>query len=64
MIEDDIPRASLEGRSPPELNNNALKFWLKCGEITVKGETKAQLLKRQVKMCDEEILVALLSLLC
>ena len=37
LTEDDIPSASSEGRNPPELNNDALKFRLKCREITVKG---------------------------
>jgi len=65
LNEDDIPGASLEGRIPAELNNDALKFWLKCRGDNCKGlRTKAQLLKRQVKLCDQEILVVLLSLLC
>ena len=65
LNEDDIPGASLEGRNPTELNNDALKFWLKCrGDNCKRLKAKAQLLKRQVKMCDQEILVVLLSLLC
>ena len=65
LNEDDIPSASSEGRNPAELNNDALKFWLKCRGDNCKGlKTKAQLLKRQFKMCNKEILVVLLSLLC
>ena len=65
LNEDDIPGASLEGRNPTELNNDALKFWLKSRGDNCKGlKTKVQLLKRQAKTCDQEILVVLLSLLC
>lgn len=27
---DDIPGAFFDGRNPAELNNDALRFWLKC----------------------------------
>ena len=63
--EDDTPGASLEERNQAELNNDALKFRLKYREDKSKGlKTKDQLLKRQVTMCHEEVLVVLLSLLC
>jgi len=32
LSQDDIPGASLEGRNPAELNNDALRVWLKCRE--------------------------------
>ena len=45
LSQDDIPGASLEGRHPAELNNDALRFWLKCRGDKCKGlKTKAQLL--------------------
>ena len=47
LSQDDIPGASLEGRHLAELNNDALRFWLKCRGDKCKGmKTKAQLLKR------------------
>ena len=47
LSQDDIPEASLEGRQPAELNNDALRFWLKCAGDKCKGmKTKANLLKR------------------
>ena len=47
LNEDDIPGASLEGRNPSELNNDALRFWLRCRGDKCKGlKTKAQLVKR------------------
>ena len=47
LNEDDIPSASFEGRNSAELNNDALRFWLKRQGDKCKGlKTKAQLLKR------------------
>jgi len=47
LSQDNIPGVSLEGRNPAELNNDALRFWLKCRGVKCKGlKTKAQLLKR------------------
>ena len=47
LTEDDIPGASLQGRSPATLKNEELRFWLKCRGDTLKGlKTKAQLVKR------------------
>ncbi|CAH3033656.1 unnamed protein product [Pocillopora meandrina] len=47
LTEDDIPGASLRGRSPATLKNEELRFWLKCRGDTLKGlKTKAQLVKR------------------
>ena len=47
LNEDDIPGASFEGRNPAELNNDALRFWLKCRGDKCKGlKRKAQVLKR------------------
>jgi len=49
LSENDIPRAALgiEGRSPAELNNDGLRFWLKGRGDKCKGlKAKAQLLKR------------------
>ena len=47
LNEDDIPGASFEGRNPAELNNDAVRIWLKCrGDICKGLKTKAQLLKR------------------
>jgi len=38
LSQDDIPGASLEGRNPAELNNDALRVWLKCrGDFYAKG---------------------------
>ena len=37
LSQDDIPGASLEGRHPAELNNDALRFWLKCRGDKCKG---------------------------
>ena len=63
LSEDDIPVASFEGRNPAELNNDALRSWLKYRGDKCKGlKTKVHLLKRSIKMCDEEVLVVLLSL--
>ena len=47
LTEDDIPGASLRGRSPATLKNEELRFWLKCRGDKLKGlKTKAQLAKR------------------
>lgn len=47
LTEDDIPGASLAGRSPATLKNEELRFWLKCRGDSLKGlKTKAQLVKR------------------
>ncbi|KAK3742461.1 hypothetical protein QZH41_020661 [Actinostola sp. cb2023] len=47
LTENDIPGASLEGRSPSELKNSDLIFWLKCRGDSCKGlNVKAQLVKR------------------
>lgn len=47
LTENDIPGASLEGRSPSELNTAELRFWLKCRDDRAKGlKTKAELVKR------------------
>ena len=47
LTEDDIPGASLRGRSPATLKNEELRFWLKCRGDKLKGlKTKAQLVKR------------------
>ncbi|KAJ7394727.1 hypothetical protein OS493_000553 [Desmophyllum pertusum] len=47
LTEDDIPGASLAGRSPATLKNKELRFWLKCRGDSLKGlKTKAQLVKR------------------
>ena len=40
LSQDDIPGAFLEGRHPAELNNDALRFWLKC-----RGENKGSAVK-------------------
>ena len=48
LTEDDIPGASLQGRSPTTLQNEEIRFWLKCRGDTLKGlKTKAQLVKRK-----------------
>ena len=63
LNEDDIPGVSFEGRNPAELNNDALRSWLKYRGDKCKGlKTKVHLLKRSINMCDEEVLVVLLSL--
>jgi len=42
LSQDNIPGESLEGRHPAELNNEALRFYLKCGGDKCKGlKTKA-----------------------
>jgi len=47
LTEDDIPGASLAGRSPATLKNEELRFWLKCRGDSLKGlKTKALLVKR------------------
>jgi len=49
LSQDDIPGVSLEERHPAELNNNVLRFWLKCMGDRCRGlKTKAQLLKQLV----------------
>ena len=46
LTEDDIPGASLLGRTPSELKNEELKFWLRCRGDPAKGlKTKAELVK-------------------
>ena len=48
LTEDDIPGASLQGRSPAMLKNEEFRFSLKCRGDTLKGlKTKAQLVKRE-----------------
>ena len=48
LTEDDIPGAALAGRNPFSLNNEELKFGLRCRGDSLKGlKTKAQLIKRQ-----------------
>ena len=37
LTEDDIPGSSFGGRKPSELNNDALKFWVKCRGDRCKG---------------------------
>ena len=47
LTEDDIPGASLRGRSPATLKNEEFRFWLKCRGDKLKGlKTKAQLVER------------------
>ena len=47
LSEDDIPGASLCGRSPANLKIDELRFWLKCRGDPSKGlKTKAQYIKR------------------
>ena len=47
LSEEDIPRASLEGRNPTTLKSEELSFWLKCHGDPAKGlKTKVQLPER------------------
>ena len=47
LTEDDIPGASLAGRNPSSLKNEALRLWLRCHKDSLKGfKTKALLVKR------------------
>jgi len=49
LSQDDIPGVSLEERHLAELNNNVLRFWLKCRGDKRRGlKTKAQLLEQLV----------------
>ena len=45
LCEDDIPGASLRGRSPSTLTIPALKRWLQCRAAPTKGK-KADLVER------------------
>ena len=48
--EEDIPRASLQGRNPTTLKSDELRFWLKFrGDSAKRLKIKAQLAKRQVQ---------------
>ena len=47
LTEDDIPGSSLVGREPASLQNEELRFWLRCRRDSLKGlKTKALLVKR------------------
>ena len=47
LCENDVPGSSLGGRNPSQLENDELRFWLKCRGDNGKGLlTKAQLVKR------------------
>ena len=46
LSEDDIPGASLAGRTPAALKNEELRFWIKCRDSLKGLKTKAALVKR------------------
>ena len=53
LTEDDIPGASLAGRTPSLLKNEELRFWLRCrGDSLKEHKTKALLVKRYAQCID------------